>query len=68
MLAAQICMVGIGIGCAYSPTLWVFAFLRFGLALFLQAGYIAGFVYSKLIPHNFVDECNRSEGCQRSWG
>jgi len=45
MLFAQICMVGIGIGCAYSPSLWVFAFLRFGIALFLQAGYIAGFVY-----------------------
>nr|XP_026695296.1 organic cation transporter protein-like [Ciona intestinalis] len=45
MLVGQLAMAAIGIGCAFAPNLVGFAALRFTLALFLQAGYIACFVY-----------------------
>jgi len=45
MLGSQIAMIALGIGCSYSPTLIGFTALRFSIALFLQAGFIACFVY-----------------------
>jgi len=47
MLVGQIGMVVFGIACAFAPNLVGFAALRFCMALFLQAGYIACFVYGK---------------------
>lgn len=49
MLVSQLGMAAIGIGCAFAPTLVAFAMLRFGVALFLMAGYVACFVYGNAI-------------------
>jgi len=46
MLVSTIGVSALGIGCAYSPSLIGFTLLRFCIALFLQAGFIAAFVYN----------------------
>lgn len=45
MLVGQMGLMAVGIGCAFSPSLIAFACLRFTLALFLMASYVAAFVY-----------------------
>jgi len=46
MLVSTIGLSAFGVGCAYSPNLIGFTLLRFCIALFLQAGFIAAFVYN----------------------
>jgi len=45
MIVCQLCMIGVGVGCSFSPNLPSYVVLRFALAILVQASYLSCFVY-----------------------